>query len=171
MITLYPIADEHHVDAEAERHMALLMDVAVAVRSIRAEYNVPQGDAVEVLVHAEGKAHETLVAHGAIVERAARCKLALVDALPEPPHSAKAVLQGVQLVVPLEGLIDLAAEKARLEREAGKVEKDIEQGRKKLANASFVERAPAEVVEKERERLADLEIRLERLRAAARRLS
>ncbi len=171
MITLYPMADERFADPEAERIMGLVVDVAVAIRGIRSTYNVPPSQTVEVALRAEGAVGSTLQGVAELIARAARARLAFVDVLAERAHSAKAVVGAeVELLVPLEGLIDIAAEKARLLREAAKAEKEVETLGRKLANASFVERAPAEVVDKERGRLAEETTRAERLMAAARAL-
>jgi valyl-tRNA synthetase len=171
MITLYPIADERFLDDSAERQMGMVVDVAVAIRAIRSLYNVPPKETVEVSLRA-GDAAEALREVAPLVERTAKARLALVETLPEARQSAKAVLGGgLELLVPLAGLIDVGAERARLEREAAKADKEAEAVGRKLSNASFVERAPAEVVEKERARLAEEQSRGARLREAARTLS
>ena len=167
MITAYPAADERFLDAEAEKQMGLVMEVSVAIRSIRSEYNVPPSQVVSVLVKAEGERRELLGGLTEMIDRGARVKVSLVDALPPARNAAKAVVAGdIEVQVPLVGLIDVEAEKARLLRDAKKADKEIETIRKKLDNPSFVERAPAEVVEKERARLAEETARVERLRTA-----
>ena len=81
--------------------------------------------------------------------------------------AAKSVVGGgIEVVVPLEGLIDLAAERTRIGKEIGKVDKDIDSIRKKLGNEKFVATAPGEVVDEQRARLADEEARKRRLVAA-----
>ncbi len=164
MVTLYPIFDERLVAPEIEKQMELVQDVTVAIRAIRAEYNVPPSQTVEAFVRAP--AEKGVGEARAIIERAARAAIRL-DAAPEGKQSAKAVVAGdVEIIVPLTGLIDVGAEKQRLVKELGKAHKDIEFLRKKLENPSFVERAPADVVEKERGRLAEERQRAERLDAA-----
>jgi len=168
MITLYPMADGRFIDAEAEKHMGLVVDVAVAIRGLRSEYNVPPSQTVDVVLAASGQAKRILDQLGALVERSARCRLELAPSLPVREHSAKAMVGAeVELLVPLSGLIDIAAEKTRLERDAAKADKEIQALEKKLGNAAFVERAPAEVVAEVRARLADETTRVARLRAAA----
>jgi valyl-tRNA synthetase len=171
MITLYPMADERFADAEAERRMGLVVEVAVAIRAIRSEYNVPPSQTVEVVARADGDARALLAELAPFIERSARCRLELVDVLPERAQSAKTMAgAGVELMVPLTGLIDVAAERARLERDAAKAEKEAQALGKKLGNESFVARAPAEVVAEVRARLGEESTRAERLRAAARAL-
>ncbi len=72
----------------------------------------------------------------------------------------------MEVLVPLSGLIDIAAEKARLAKEARKADKEIETIKRKLDNPSFIERAPAEVVEEQRARLVEETARSERLQGA-----
>ena len=172
MITLFPMADERFIDAAAEKQMGLVVDIAVAIRGLRSEYNVPPSQTVAVVLRATGEARDVLGELGPLVERAARCKLELTDELPAREHSAKAVVgSGIELLVPLEGLIDVGAEKARLLRDAAKAQKEIETLEKKLGNASFVSRAPADVVGEVRARLDEETTRASRLRAAAEALS
>ncbi|RMG35733.1 MAG: valine--tRNA ligase, partial [Gammaproteobacteria bacterium] len=79
-----------------------------------------------------------------------------IEVLPEGeegPESAIALVGEMKVLIPLAGLIDKAAEIARLEKEIGRLEKDIERVAKKLENPNFVEKAPATVVQKERDRL------------------
>jgi valyl-tRNA synthetase len=169
MITLYPDADTRFVDEDVERRMQLAIDVAVAVRAVRSEYNVPPSQTMEVKIHVgdatKRAAIEELIA---VVERSCRSKLTFVPAVGEEKHSAKVLLGAdVEIVVPLVGLIDLAAERARLLKEAAKADKEVETLGKRLSNQGFVDKAPAEVVEKERGRLADETARAARLRQAA----
>ncbi len=168
MITLYPVADERLVDAAVERDMGLLVDVAVAAGAIRSENTAPPSPVIELIVRAEGARRDTLATLTAMLERSTRSKVQLVDSLPAVANSAKTALGGdVEVMVPLAGLIDIAAEKARLLKEVAKAEKEIAGLEKKLGNSAFVERAPAEVVDDIRARLADETARAGRLRGAA----
>jgi valyl-tRNA synthetase len=87
-----------------------------------------------------------------------------------PKESAQAVLEEVTIVLPLEGLIDIAAERARLAKERDKLVVDAKKTSQKLGNADFVSRAPEEVVMENRERLAAAESEIARLQAALDRL-
>src|SRR5262249_24368392 len=159
---------ERLLDPEAERIMGLVVDVAVAIRGVRAEYNVKPRDVVEVVVRAEGATRAALDAVVVLIERTASARLTFVDALPDRARSARAVVGAeLELMVPLEGLIDVAAEKARGVGEAGRGERGMEGLPRKGGTAVFAERAPADVVEGVRARLAEETTRAERLRAAA----
>jgi valyl-tRNA synthetase len=107
-----------------------------------------------------------------LIENAARVTLTLVEAGEHMPHSAKAVVGAdVVVVVPLAGLIDVDAERARIGKEIARADKEIAFVEKKLSNDKFVARAPAEVVAKERARLADEHARRQRLVTALEALS
>jgi valyl-tRNA synthetase len=83
----------------------------------------------------------------------------------KPKASASAVVKDVEIYVPLEGLIDLAVEKERLEKEIKRLEGALTGVKKKLSNERFVQNAPAEVVEREKQKAADWENSLEKLKA------
>jgi valyl-tRNA synthetase len=170
MITYYPKTDERFVDEKAESEMALLQEIAVALRNIRAEYDVKPALQIEAFLTIGDAGRKAIVAeHAGIVERSAKATLKL-DGAP-PARAAKAVVAGdVEIAVALAGLIDEGAEKARLDREVAKTDKDIDVIRKKLGNPSFAERAPAEVVAETRAKLAELESRREKLGDARRQL-
>ena len=89
----------------------------------------------------------------------------------KPKLSSSAVVGDAEIFVPLEGLIDVSAEKARLEKEIGRLAGLIQSIESKLANDSFVERAPKNVVEKEKEKLANFTSNVEKLRKTLEQLS
>jgi valyl-tRNA synthetase len=167
MITVFPRADASWVDAAAEAEMQLLQDVAVACRMLKQTYGVSpaQTIAVEVRVGAEA-ARGTLERHLQVVERAAKVTvtLAAADGAPAPAGSAKTpVGADVEIVMPLGGLIDPVAEKARIAKDLAKAEKEITGLEKKLGNADFLARAPEDVVVEQRARLAEEQARRQRL--------
>jgi valyl-tRNA synthetase len=172
MITLYPVVDEHYLDEAAEKAMALLQGVIVAVRNLRAEYRISPGTPVDVVIHAaEGYSGALLPTYRALIMEQARCKRLDIEARGEPPvGSVKQVVGDVEVYLIVEGVVDVEAESARLQKDLGKAEKELEGLEKKLGNSSFVERAPAEVVERERERAAEARTRIERLREGLARL-
>ena len=155
----YPVFQPDLVDNEAERHMGLLMEVIRAVRNIRSEMNLPPGQSLTSIVIAKTASVETqLRTHEAYVRRLARLGEIRYQADGERPRGAAlAVVEGAEIYIPLVGLVNLQEELKRLEREIGKVANDLAGVRRKLADAKFVERAPEEVVEKDRERAAQLD--------------
>ena len=97
--------------------------------------------------------------------------IAWLDADSEAPESATSLVGDMQLLIPLAGLIDKQAELDRLQKNIGKLEQEVERIKVKLANENFVSRAPASVVDKEKERLVEAESALGSLRGQAERIS
>jgi valyl-tRNA synthetase len=172
MITMYPVADSSLIDEAAERDMALLRDVIVAVRNLRAEYNVPPSRELDVLVQLGDEAGRATLEREAHLARAlARVGTLAVTAPGEPPAgSVIAVAGDAQVCVKLAGTIDVPAETARIDKEMKKAEKERAGVNARLGNPSFVERAPSDIVEKERARLAELDEKLDKLKKSLTRL-
>jgi valyl-tRNA synthetase len=153
-------------EPEAEARMAVVMDVVRAIRNVRADRNVDPGRYVEAYVAADG-ARPDLEAARPIVETLARVRpLHVIADAEEAPKSgvASAVLAQAQVVLPLAGLIDVDGERERLSKQAAEAEAEAKRLEGKLSNAAFREKAPAEVVAKEEEKLASAQARLEGLR-------
>jgi valyl-tRNA synthetase len=137
-------------------------EAATITRNLRAEYRVPSNKRTRLILKPVVTGDFTVFGR-------------LINAEPfevDPEFVAKpgvpvAVTPLGQVFLPLEGVIDLSAEKERLEKEIGKIEAEIATVRKKLANASFVERAPVAVVEEHRQRERDFLIKVAQLRERA----
>ncbi len=158
-----------HKPEEAAR-MEFIQGVIVAVRTIRAELNISPSLRLNVLVQAQDTAQEGILeAARQMITNLARLESFTIDGKAVAPKaSASQVVQGCQIIIPLSGSVDLHGELARLDKEIGKISKELENIDKKLANESFVSRAPAEVVQKERDRaeqMNDARTKLEVLRA------
>ncbi len=156
--------------------MQLAREVASAINAVRAEVpGVPPGQALpQVVLCAEADSADALEAlrpHWPAIARLAKVShIEEGDLAAPPPTSAAAVASPLRIFVPLEGLIDVAAERARLQKKIAKLQKASAGLERKLANPSFVDKAPAEVVEKDRGRLEEnrqaealLQAQLERL--------
>jgi len=153
-------------DADAAAEINWLVDLVSGIRSVRSEMNVPAGAVAPLVV--TGAAQETrerLVRHEAAIRRLARVD-AISHAEAAPPASAQIVVGEATMCVPLGALIDLSAEAARLQKELGKATEEIARIVKKLANERFVANAAPEVVEAEREKLAEYQAAQERLNVA-----
>jgi valyl-tRNA synthetase len=172
VIAAYPEFDAALADPEAESQAEMIQDVIVKVRNIRSEMNVDSKQAVVVRVATEDPNVSKLLsgAQEYIFKLAGVSQLEIVKALQEDKLAAQAVAAGCALQVPLAGLVDLNAERARLQKELERVRKEIETLQRKLSNASFVERAPADVVEENRRRLADYQDQASKLQSALERL-
>jgi valyl-tRNA synthetase len=169
--TEWPEFDPEKVDDEAERKLELIKETVVKTRNLRAESNIDAGRRIEVLLHSEDRAAvETLRAEAASLASLVRASaVRVVDDMDEGMIAARGVIRDIQIAIPLEGLLDLDAERGRLLKDLGKVEKEMQTRGRKLSNHSFLDRAPAEVVEKERrlhQELAERKEKLEQLLAS-----
>jgi valyl-tRNA synthetase len=148
----WPSVVPARLDAGAGRDMAILQELVVKIRNVRAEAGIDPSRRIEVLVHAQEAPSGRLVGDQAqllaTLVRAER--VAVVASFPEDLVSARGVLSGFEIAVPLAGLLDFEAERVRLTKELGKIDAELDARNRKLANESFLERAPAEVVDKER---------------------
>jgi valyl-tRNA synthetase len=159
------------VDTAAEAELGWLVQLVGAIRAARSELNVPP--AARLTLHQTGASATTcgwLERHGEAIQRLARIGGIVVEERPVPPLSLVVVIDETTFALPVGEVVDLAAERVRLEREIGKLGTEIDRGRQKLANADFVARAPAEVIEQQRERLAEAEATRDRLAQALRRI-
>ena len=138
--------------------MELIQGIIVAVRTIKAELNISPAHKVSLLLHPVDDAQAALLDHARpMMMTLARLEsLEIGTDLAAPKASASAVVDGCQVIVPLKGAVDLQGELARLDKELAKLDKDLIGVQTKLHNESFVSRAPAEVVERERARAATL---------------
>jgi valyl-tRNA synthetase len=153
----WPGSDRRALDGEAEQRFALLQELVGAFRSIRAEYAVPPGQAIRATVtHPSAELRSALALEQATVQRLAKLSaLELQEADGSVEATATAVLtDGTAVSVPLGDLVDLEKECARLAAEHDRLATLIESQESKLSNEQFVARAPALVVQKERDKLA-----------------
>ncbi|KGK91218.1 valyl-tRNA synthetase [Desulfosporosinus sp. HMP52] len=149
-------------DTVAEGNMTLLMEAIKAIRNIRAEMKVAPGQKVEIIMLAADKNQRAVLENGKadILKLAGGASVELFESLPEKPsQSASAVLGGVEIYLPLKGMMDLGKEIARLEKEISLAIQEQQVLETKLNNPGFTNKAPAPVVAKERERLEALLVR------------
>ena len=167
----WPELPQAWIDAEADVEMAWVNGLIDEVRSIRAETNVPpQAKAPLVLIGADDATRERLGRHRALIERLAR--LSGVELADAAPAGAVQFVIGVTTgALAIANVIDVAAERTRLAKEIAALAADADRTARKLANADFVARAPEEVVEENRERLAEAESAKARLEGALERLA
>jgi valyl-tRNA synthetase len=163
----FPEAVEALKDPEAARRMELFQGVVAAVRNIRSELLIDPAKRLSLLVRTVSGDDQAVIDEnaGLIVFLA---RLEKVEAGPDvkgPRASGTAVVAGNELFVPLEGIVDFDAELARLDKELGKLDKELGAVTRKLANEGFTAKAPAEVVEKEREKARDWAEKMEKLKA------
>jgi valyl-tRNA synthetase len=157
-------------DAEAEAEVGWIVELISEVRSLRAEMNLPAGAEIALVVVGADKSAQARAAHWEdTLKRLARLTgVAFADAAPK--SSAQLLVRGVLVALPLEGVIDLAAEGKRLDKEIEKLEGEAKKLEVKLANPGFLAKAEEEVIDEHRERLEAARARIEKLRAARGRL-
>ncbi|GAA5236796.1 valine--tRNA ligase [Verticiella sediminum] len=144
----YPVADENRIDAEAEAAIAALKAQVDAVRALRGEMNLAPSQRVPLNATGERAVLERNAPYLAALARLSEVKV--LDTLPDLGAPVQ-VVGDSRLMLHVE--IDIAAEKARLDKEIARLEGEIAKAQNKLANPSFVERAPAAVVEQEKGRI------------------
>jgi valyl-tRNA synthetase len=157
-------------DSKADEEIGWLIALVSEIRSVRTEMNVPAGAKIPLVITSGAKAVKDRAArHEETIKRLAR--LDTVSFAKAAPKGAALIVAGqTTAALPLEGIIDMGAERARLAKEIGRAEGDIAKIDAKLANEQFVAKAPAEVVEENRERKAELTVLAKRLKTALARI-
>jgi valyl-tRNA synthetase len=172
MLAPLPEADPGSVDTLANAEIEWLKGVVVGLRTIRGEMNVPPGRAIPLLLRSGDDTDKKRVEENTeFLTVLARLESIQWLEPGEAVPAATALAGDLELLVPLAGIIDKDAELARLDREIDRLKKDLSRIEGKLANASFVDRAPAEVVQKERDKLTAQQHALNRLEEQAQRIA
>jgi valyl-tRNA synthetase len=167
MLQRYPQWQPEKIDPAAERDMAVLKEWTMATRNLRAEAKLAPGERLPLYVTAAPPVTDVDAALAAVRSLARLSEVKVVPALPESPAPVAVVAQA-RLMLYKE--VDPAAEAERISKEIQRVSDETAKSKAKLANASFVERAPAAVVEQERKRLADREAEIAKLQEQLRKL-
>ena len=156
MIAPFPKARRTWRDAEAEAAMKPVIDIVGAIRAIRSESRIPPATELAVTIKPTSAAVETTIhPAAALIGALSRSVITIARDAARPPQSAHAVAGDAEVFVHLAGVVDLAGERNRLLKEIEKAEKEIRFLEDKLGRAEFVERAPSQVVERERARLTE----------------
>lgn len=159
---------------EATKKMNLLKEIIRSVRNTRAELNVPMSKKIELLIKVKDTDVLSSLEEGrSYLEKFCNPeKLQLGTDIQAPEKSMSSVLSGVELYLPLAGLLDIDAEIARLEKEVKNLDNEVERVQKKLSNQGFVAKAPAKVIEEEKakeqdylEKRVTVQARIEELKA------
>ncbi|MBF8294514.1 MAG: valyl-tRNA synthetase [Bacteroidetes bacterium] len=166
MRTAFPTVDERWIDQKTEDEMSFVQNVINALRNIRGENNIAPSKEIAVQVRlAEGTNEKIFQTYDKYLSKLARVSgIEMLTSSAKPKRASSAVVDGSEIFVPLEGLIDVEAERGRLEKEIARLQQAVEATERKLANASFVDRAPKEVVEREREKLSSFRTTIEKLK-------
>ena len=161
----WPTTDGGRIDEELEARLRQIQDVVTAVRSARAELNVPPGKKSDLYIKVSdetlGKLLEEHVSYFRSLARVENLHCGLD--VKKPPLSASSVISGAEIYLPLEGLIDIDVERNRLQKDLDNIKTQLNRVSKKLANADFLNNAPGDVIEREKLKKRDYEERTERI--------
>jgi valyl-tRNA synthetase len=153
VVAPFPKAGRKGRDEAAEREMTHVIGVVSAIRTARSESRISPALEVEVTVRPSTEAADLLMAATPLIGTLAKARVTVSPDAERPPQSAHVVASGIDVYVHLAGVVDLAAERARLGKEIERARKEIAFLEGKLGRADFVQHAPAEVVTRERGRL------------------
>jgi valyl-tRNA synthetase len=172
MINSWPTSGK--LDDAAEADMQVIMEAVRAIRNARAEFNVEPARRIVAYI-AGGEKYDLFVAQRDVLAELARLdaeNLKVARSLLERPERALTlVVGGVEIYLPLAGMVDLEAERLRLQKELARVENGVGRSQNMLNNQGFIAKAPAEIVQKEREKLISLEREADTLRERLQTLS
>ena len=166
MVAPFPKADHALEDPAAEDEIELLKTIISGIRNIRAELGIHPGARIKAvfLPHSELAARVVREHSGSITNLTRAEELETIASESEKPLGAASfITEEIEIFVPLEGLIDIDKEMAKLEKEQARLEKELKRIIGKLSNRNFLERAPADIVEKEREKERSVRQRLDKI--------
>ncbi|TPQ29815.1 valine--tRNA ligase [Methylomonas koyamae] len=166
MLQPYPDSDAAAIDTAAETQVQWAMDFILGIRRIRGEMNIAPGKPLNVLLQNGSATDQTnLKELESYLLKLGRLEgIVWLNAGDNAPESAIALVGDMKILIPMAGLIDKGAELARLDKEIQRIEKELPRIEGKLGNAAFVDKAPPEVIAKEREKLAGLQSSLTNLK-------
>ncbi|MCK5361771.1 MAG: class I tRNA ligase family protein, partial [Gammaproteobacteria bacterium] len=161
----YPVSDPQRIDQASLHDIDWVKGFVLAVRRVRGEQNIAPSRRVPVLLQNASERDRSMLAscRNYLDGLAGLESVAILAADEVAPKSAVGLLGEAKILIPLAGLIDTEAEAARLAKEIEKHAKDLGRSEQKLANANFVDRAPPEIVDKERARARELRAAIGRL--------
>ena len=165
MLQPFPVADDSQRDATADADIEWIKQIIMGVRNIRGEINISPGKLLPVLFQNGGPEDQRRLNENAqyLTKLANLESVQWLDADAPVPPSATALVGEMEILVPMAGVIDKAAELARLDKELGKLNKERGRLKGKLSNEKFIANAPDDVVAKERQKLIEIESAIARL--------
>jgi valyl-tRNA synthetase len=167
MISTWPEPREDLIEPSKVEEMMVVKDVIYQIRNIRGEVGISPKALLDVKVRTRTScAKEILIENMEFIKRLAGVGVLEIGELERPKESAVAIIPDAEIYVPLRGLVDIERERERLKKESLKIEKELFRVEQKVSNHAFLERAPDEVVAKERKKRDELYGRLEKLRTS-----
>ena len=166
MTAPFPGEDARWSSPEAEQEIERVMEVISGIRNVRAELGIHPGARLDVIAipHSSEASHilETYLDEISNLARVNSVTTASEDSK-RPGGAASLIFEDLELFIPLKGIVDIKEELAKLKRDEAKVMKELKKSEAKLGNSNFTEKAPAEVVEKERKKLEKAQAKLEKI--------
>ncbi len=164
-LSSWPTVEQDFLSEEVEQEVIAVQELIGAIRGVRADFRIPPNYEVDVFCRiGNTQLEKILSAQVSIVKILCKSRLQFVkENESRPSGCASGVLRGIEFYIPLSGLIDLEIETQRLSKERTRVEQELEKVRKRLSNRQFVEKAPPEVVDKEKLKLDNFEDMVRRL--------
>ncbi|MFC2011425.1 valine--tRNA ligase [Chloroflexota bacterium] len=167
MVAPYPEADAKAIDPESERVMETIIEIVRSIRNARAQYNVESGRWIEAQIYG-GKLTPAITPYSQAIETLAKARpITILDAREESPSGDDALvllLKDTEVVIPMESMVDIEAERKRLEKEIEQDQAEVVRLEARLNDQDFLTKAPAAVIEKERQKSYALIDKIGRLR-------
>ncbi|MDP2748303.1 valine--tRNA ligase, partial [Pseudomonas sp.] len=165
MLQAWPVANESRIDAAAEGDIEWVKQLMLGLRQIRGEMKISMAKRIDIiLANASDEDRRRLADNAPLLNKLAKLEsVRVLEAGEEAPMSATALVGEMQVLVPMAGLIDKDAELARLDKEIARLSGEVQRVGGKLSNEGFVAKAPAEVLDKERAKLAEAEQALSKM--------
>ncbi|HEU65892.1 MAG TPA: valine--tRNA ligase, partial [Chloroflexi bacterium] len=166
MIAPYPLADDKAFAPEAERVMDSVIEIVRSIRNVRAQHKVKLTRWIEAWVYTD-ELLPSLITQANIIETLAKVRpltvLSRQEREPTKDEALVLVLKEAEVVLPLAGMVDRLAEEQRLVKESEEIEERVARLEARLRDSAFLNKAPSQVIEKEKQKLAMLKDKLERL--------
>ncbi|WP_339522686.1 valine--tRNA ligase [Pseudomonas sp. EA_35y_Pfl2_R111] len=165
MLQAWPVANESRIDAAAEGDIEWVKQLMLGLRQIRGEMKISMAKRIDIILqNASAEDLRRLADNAPLLNKLAKLEsVRVLEAGEEAPMSATALVGDMQVLVPMAGLIDKDAELARLDKEITRLSGEVQRVGGKLSNEGFVAKAPAEVLDKERAKLAEAEQALSKM--------
>jgi len=164
VISAFPEFNDDEVYTDAENEIEFIKEIVVAIRGLRALVGLHPSERVNISLLPASKSVVAQISHNrkSIINLASLSALEILEN--EKPEKAMAqVIPGVEVFLPVEGLIDIGKESQRINKELGKVNKDLEQTERKLSNSKFLNRAPEDIIDKEKQKLEEFSTQKKKL--------
>ncbi len=164
MVQAWPHVQSQMISKEAEAKMQLLIELVTAVRNIRSVWNIEPHKEINVAINLHKKEDEKLLSeNGAMIKKLARVSELKIGKFAKPKNSAVAIVKDLEVYVPLEGLIDFEKESTRLKKEETRIKAEIKSISTRLKDKNFTSKAPQEIVARQKERKAELDLQLKKI--------